>query len=257
MRINLTRLAFALALCSCLSGAPAHGQTPAQHPEAPLTNAAIVKLVRAGFQEKTIIAIIHSRPARFDVTTERLVELKKSGVSEKIILAMLGRANAELMADDWGLDDDLFSGADSNRPLRPDAGTGAQTGAPETNIFGSSGGASGRSRTNGIRGGQVDDTVTTGSATVRILRPPTEAGGAPPTLERTPTLTNESIIELIEAGFSEGTIIRRIENSPVDFDLSPDKLVELRRRRTSEPIIIAMKAAMADDSNRTTAKPEM
>ncbi len=39
--------------------------------------------------------------------------------------------------------------------------------------------------------------------------------------KRTPTLTNDAIIDLVEAGFSEGTIIKRIESSPGDFDLSP------------------------------------
>jgi len=33
----------------------------------PLTNAAVVKLVKAGFKEKTVIIIIDSRPARFDL----------------------------------------------------------------------------------------------------------------------------------------------------------------------------------------------
>ena len=61
-----------------------------------------------------------------------------------------------------------------------------------------------------------------GSATVRIIKPPTEGGeSAAPKLEKTPTLTNEGVIRLVEAGFSEGTIIKRIEDSPVDFDLSP------------------------------------
>jgi hypothetical protein len=85
-----------------------------------------------------------------------------------------------------------------------------------------------------------------------------EAGGAAPgaelKLERTPTLTNESVIELVEAGFSEGTILRRIENSPVEFDFTNAKLAELRRRRVSEPIINAMRAAMSEDggSSRTS-----
>ena len=98
---------------------------------------------------------------------------------------------------------------------------------------------------------------------MRILRPPAEAGGgATPTLERTPTLTNDGVVELVEAGFSEGTIIRRIEQSPAEFDLSAEKLAELRRRRVSEPVINAMRAAMSDGADTTsntpspTARPE-
>jgi len=80
---------------------------------------------------------------------------------------------------------------------------------------------------------------------VRIIKPQTEAGeGASPKLEKTPTLTNEGVIKLVEAGFSEGTIIKRIEESPVDFDLSPAKLDELFKRRVTDAIIAAMRAAM-------------
>jgi len=77
---------------------------------------------------------------------------------------------------------------------------------------------------------------------------PNEAGGPPTKLERTPTLNNEAVIKLVEAGFSEGTIIKRIEDSPSDFDLSNSKLEELRRRRVNEPVIAAMRAAMGDES---------
>jgi hypothetical protein len=55
------------------------------------------------------------------------------------------------------------------------------------------------------------------------------------------------VIKLVEAGFSEGTIIKRIEESPAEFDLSTAKLEELRRRRVPEAIILAMTAAMGDD----------
>jgi hypothetical protein len=51
---------------------------------------------------------------------------------------------------------------------------------------------------------------------------------------------------MVNAGFSEGTIIRRIEQSPADFDLAPAKLEELRRRRVTDPVIEAMRAAMSD-----------
>jgi len=87
---------------------------------------------------------------------------------------------------------------------------------------------------------------------VRILRPPSEAG-APPKLEKVATLTNDSIVELVEAGFSEGTIIRRIERSPVEFDLSPAKLTDLRKHRVSEKILSAMKAATGDTSDSKAA----
>jgi hypothetical protein len=44
--------------------------------------------------------------------------------------------------------------------------------------------------------------------------------------------------------------VRRIEQSPVDFDLSPEKLVELRKRRVSEKVLTAMKLAMGEEPGK-------
>jgi len=74
-------------------------------------------------------------------------------------------------------------------------------------------------------------------------------------LEKTPTLNNDSIIKLVEAGFSEGTIVKRIEDSPSEFDLSATRLAELRKHRVSETVIAAMTAAMGDDSASKTNAP--
>lgn len=215
-----------------------------------LTNASVVKLVRAGFREKTVIAIIGARPVNFDLTPERLIDLKKSGVSERVILAMLARAEAvEFASDDW---DDMPLEGDSSSGASRSPGASSDPGS--VNIFGSSGGAHGRTRSRNGNGGNDNDTQTVGSASVRIVRPPAE-GNAQTKLERTPTLTNDSVVELVEGGFSEGTIVRRIEQSPVEFDLSPAKLAELRKRRVSEPVIAAMRAAMGEGQSEP-ARPE-
>ena len=217
----------------------------AQQVEAPLTNASVVKLVRAGFKEKTVIAIIHNRASRFNLDPDKLIELKHNGVSENVILAMLARNEAFVFTDDEWMDDSGFG-----RSTR--SGDGEAKDRPAgSDIFGSSSGSRSQSKGRGMSGGNDGETTTTGSATVRILRPPAEAGGASLKLEKTPTLTNEEVIKLVEAGFSEGTIIKRIEDSPVDFDLSTAKLEELRRRRVTEPIIVAMSVAMADDTGST------
>jgi|GEM_PF-235211 len=238
----------ALALSICLPAA-ALAASP-QSAEAPLTNASVVKLVRAGFREKTLVAIIRARPVAFDLSPERLIELKKAGVSERVILAMLARQGAaEFAASDWDSEDESFFGERG-------AGGGSAGGAPASpggiDIFGSSGGSRGQTRSRGMNGGSSGDTQTTGSATARIIRPPAEQGGtAAAKLERTPTLNNNSVVELVEAGFSEGTIVRRIELSPVEFDLSPEKLAELRKRRVTEPVIAAMRAAMGEEAGGT------
>jgi hypothetical protein len=250
MRLRLLSLllaAFAVGLCCVCARAQGGGTQNV----APLTNASIVKLVRAGFREKTVIAIIAARPVNFDLTPERLIELKKGGVSEHVILAMIARAESvDLASEEW--DDmplDEGSGASGRQ-----TGSGSGSDPGSVNIFGSSGGAHGRTRSRNQSGDADNDTQTVGSASVRIVRPPSE-GGAQTKLERTPTLTNDSVVELVEAGFSEGTIVRRIEQSPVEFDLSPAKLSDLRKRRVGEPVIAAMRAAMGEDQNQP-ARPE-
>ena len=218
----------------------------------PLTNAAVVKLSKAGFKEKTIISIIMARLPNFDLSPDRMIELKRNGVTEKVIVAMLARQEGADLPDDAWTDDSFFStnidpkspGTSGNSGNSSDPNSGAST-----NIFGNSSGGKSRTKTRGNGSGGVDsDTVTTGSATVRILRPPTEAGSAGSAkLEKTKSLTNDSIVELVEAGFSEGTIIRRIEQSPVDFDLAEPKVEALRKKRVSDKILAAMKSAMGDD----------
>lgn len=246
MRNCFQRICLALVL-SAAAGLMSSQAQAQQNAEAPLTNAAVIKLVRAGFKEKTVIALVRTRPAQFDLSPDKLIELKRSGVSENIILNMVARSDAALMNDD-SFDDDAFF---DNKAAQPGARKPGEQGDNSIDIFGSSGGSSDRTRTRGGQGNSGSgSTTTTGSATVRIVRPPTEAGGAPK-LEKTPTLNNDSIVELVEAGFSEGTIIRRIENAPAEFDLSPPKLAELRKRRVSDRIIAAMTTAMSDD----TAKP--
>jgi len=236
--LDRTLLVLALAL---LTTSVAAGQT--RDNNTPLTNAAIVKLVRSGFKEKTIISIVAARPGAYDLSPDRMIELKKSGVSEKVILAMLARQVGMSVGDDNWTDDPLFDqGAAKQKDNRKsDNGNSAD-------IFGSRG--SGQSSTKS-RGGSLSssgDIQTTGTATVRIIRPPSEAG-APLKLEKTSPLTNESIIDLVEAGFTEGTIVRRIQQSPVDFDLSAEKIADLRKHHVGDKVLNAMKAASGDDSN--------
>ena len=244
----------------CFTVAPVLSLAQSPDNNTPLTNAAVVKLVKAGFKEKSIITIIASRPVRFELSTERMIELKRSGVSEKVILAMLARQEGNEIDDSFG-DDEFFSssmpsagtspGNSTKDPQNPNAKPANPNDGSSVDIFGNSGTSRGSTQSRGRNGSSSGDTITTGSATVRILRPPTEAGGAPAKLEKTPSLNNDAVIELVEAGFSEGTIILRIEQSPVNFDLAPDKLTELKKHRVSEKIVTAMKAAMGDDSANT------
>jgi hypothetical protein len=231
-----TLIIFCLAFVGAVSASAQNKQN-----ESSLSNAEVIKLAKAGFKEKTIILIIAARLPNFDLSPDRMIQLKRAGVSENIIVAMLARQEGRYVPTDdtWG--DDPFFGTKLDPKGEPKSSDG-------TSIFGSSGGSKQSSRSRGVDGSASGESEVTGSATVRILRPPAEPGDTGPArLEKTKSLTNNSIIELVEAGFSEGTIIRRIEQSPVEFDLAENKLEELRRHRVSEKVLAAMKAAMGED----------
>ena len=213
--------------------------------EGPMTNAEVIKLVKAGFKEKTIVLIIASRIPNFDLSSDRMIQLKRAGVNENIIIAMLARqeGNDVPTDDSWGDDPFFNSKVDSKDGVTKGSGSDGST-----NIFGSSSGARQKNSTRTENGSASGESNLSGSATVRILRPPAEGGnGSPAKLEKTKSLTNETIVELVDAGFSEGTIIRRIEQSPVEFDLAADKLEALRKRRVSDKVLAAMRAAMGED----------
>lgn len=215
----MKRLLSATLLCLSLFAVGSAQQTET------LTNAGVIKLVKAGFKEKTIITIIGNRPSDFKLDTEDLIVLKRNGVNENIIMAMLSSHMGTVIVsneDDW----------------ENDGGT---------SIFGSGASSKSDTRSRGALGGNQNEGNVTGSATVRIIKSPAESGeNTAAKLERSPTLNNEGVIRMVDAGFSEGTIIKRIQESPVEFDLSPGKLEELFKKRVTDGIIAAMREAMGD-----------
>ena len=232
----MKRLFTATLLCLSLFAIGVHGQQS----DAPLTNASVIKLVKAGFKEKTVIAIINNRSGDFKLDTEHLIDLKRNGVNEDIILAMLSSQMGTFTVDEgeWSSADPFFKDLKKPNPGESQS---------QADIFGSGSSSQSQSKGRGGRGGNQSEGNVTGSVSVRIIKPPVEGGeNATPKLEKTPTLTNEGVVQLVEAGFSEGTIIKRIEESPVDFDLSPAKVAELHKRRVTDAIIGAMTAAMGD-----------
>ncbi len=233
-----------------------------------LSNDSIINLVKAGFKESTVIALIRTSPVSFDITTAKLVTLKRNKVSEKVITAMIERQNfgglnagASLADDEFFRQDDdaFFRGVNPNQPnsgvpgqkdapTQTDPRTDSRVDEPENPIFGSRSGGKSQSRSRGLggpNGSASNEGETFGSASVKIIRPPSEAGGpGAPKLERAPKLDNKTILDLIEAGFSEGSILRKIESSQVEFDVSAKALAELRKNRVSEAVIKAMAEAM-------------
>jgi hypothetical protein len=60
-----------------------------QKPKQVLTNEEITKMVKGGFTEEVIVALIESSDSDFDVSIEGLSALKEAGVSGKVMEAML------------------------------------------------------------------------------------------------------------------------------------------------------------------------
>ena len=238
----MKRILTATCLCVSLFVIAVQAQ---QSKDGPLTNEAIVRLVKAGFKEKTVIAIIHNRPSAFRLEPEQLIQLKRQGVSENIILTMLSTQDTTFVIseDEWVSDESFFNKGANRKSTN--SGEPRNSG---TNIFGSGGSSQSKSESRAGNGGSVNEGSLTGSATVKIVKPESEVGGTgTPKLEKTPVLDNDGVIQMIEAGFSEGTIIQRIQKSPVNFDLSPGKLDELYKKRVTDPIVAAMAAAMGKD----------
>jgi hypothetical protein len=59
-----------------------------------LNNDSIVKLVRAGLSEDTIVSIVKTQPGKYSLSAEDVISLKNAGVSEKIISALLTKGSA-------------------------------------------------------------------------------------------------------------------------------------------------------------------
>jgi hypothetical protein len=253
---------FALFALWCLPlAAAAQSQSPANGSREILTNASIINLSKARFREKTIISLIRTSQTAFDLSTTKLIELKKNGVNEKIITEMIER-QAIFAGNDasrlLSLRDDDFFRADDNEFFRsasprlsvPGNNRARQSATEtqnDTQIFGSDSTALGQreARRFGGNGETAVQSELDGSATVRIVRPPAESGE--PRLERAARLDNKAVIEMIQAGFSEGTVLRKIEITEVNFDLSGKAVAELRKNRVTERIIRAMNEAMNEE----------
>lgn len=72
------------------------------------------------------------------------------------------------------------------------------------------------------------------------LLPPVIFGQSKSSPEREEVLTNESIIKMVNAGLKTETIIRKIEASRSDFDLSTDGLIALKKANVPDDVITAM-----------------
>ncbi|HYM05605.1 MAG TPA: hypothetical protein VEU11_03525 [Terriglobales bacterium] len=61
----------------------------------PLTNDAIVKMVKGGLGDDVILAMIQNQPGKYSLRPDDLVKLKQQGVSEKVLKAMVNKSPAQ------------------------------------------------------------------------------------------------------------------------------------------------------------------
>ena len=69
---------------------------------------------------------------------------------------------------------------------------------------------------------------------------------AAPAADRPASLTNEDIVRLVMAKTREGEIVKLIASRPVDFDLAPETIDELRIAGVSDSIMEAMRRRQAE-----------
>lgn len=84
----------AFALISVLVACHALGRPIYAQPRKALTNQDVVQMVKAGFDDQTVVKVIQANETQFDVSPEALLALKNTGVSQTVIQAMLSRATA-------------------------------------------------------------------------------------------------------------------------------------------------------------------
>jgi hypothetical protein len=59
-----------------------------------LSNETVLKLVKAGIGEDTIVGMVNQQPGKYALTADDIIALKSAGVSDKIMAAMIVRNGA-------------------------------------------------------------------------------------------------------------------------------------------------------------------
>jgi hypothetical protein len=94
-------------------------QEEKEQPGQPLTNESIIKLVKAGLGEATIINIVNTQPGKYSLRADDIIALKKAGVSEKVITAMLNKSANSQVPPTSGLHTAGPPAGDSSLPKPP------------------------------------------------------------------------------------------------------------------------------------------
>jgi hypothetical protein len=106
---------------------------PAQQNTAPLTNADVIKMVKAGTAESTITAAIAANDSQFDLSSTGLQSLSQAGVSSKVIRAMLAADAKKKSAAEAAQNSTPAPSAPTTQDSTPNAssGTGPQGMSPQ------------------------------------------------------------------------------------------------------------------------------
>ena len=96
----------------------------------PLTNADVIKMVKAGMAEPTIVAAIAGNDTQFDLTSTGLQSLSQAGVSSKVIRAMLAAESKKKDAAAAAENAAAASNANTTQDSTPDASSGMPQGMP-------------------------------------------------------------------------------------------------------------------------------
>jgi hypothetical protein len=70
-----------------------------------------------------------------------------------------------------------------------------------------------------------------------------------------PPLTNDDVINLVKAGFTEGVVLQAVELGNARFDLSRDALEKLRRAGVTENVITAIVGSRAEPEHLRLLEP--
>lgn len=84
-----------LLFCATLLGQE-NGSAPAA--QGPLTNASIVKLVKAGIGDTVITSMINKQPGTYSLGPDDIIALRSDGVSDAVISAMLSKSGSPAVA---------------------------------------------------------------------------------------------------------------------------------------------------------------
>ena len=83
MRYSIACIAFLLSIIPATLNA-----------QEPLTNETVLKLVKAGIGEDTIVGMVNQQPGKYALSADDMIALKSAGVSDRIMAAMIVKGGA-------------------------------------------------------------------------------------------------------------------------------------------------------------------